>query len=316
MHGVWGLLSATFNEWMEDKAPRLGAALAYYTAFSIAPLLILLVASAGLVVKGDTTLQAEGQIAAIAGDNAAEAIGAIIRGAKASGGGRGATIFSVVTLLIGATGAFGQLQDAMNTIWEVTPEAAALLGGHPAKRLLSFVMVVAVGIILLASLFLSAFLATASHYFQHRFPLTGPVWPLADLGLSFVTTTLLFAAIFKILPDVDIAWRDVWLGAAVTAALFAAGKIGIGLYLGRSSFKSVYGAAGSFLVLLAWVYYSAQILFFGAEFTQVHAARHSCNVPHHEGAHHDQRGRHCRIKSQSRGVLITLADHLCDGREE
>jgi len=177
-------------------------------------------------------------------------------------------------------------------------------------------MVVAVGIILLASLFLSAFLATASHYFQHRFPLTGPVWPLADLGLSFVTTTLLFAAIFKILPDVDIAWRDVWLGAAVTAALFAAGKIGIGLYLGRSSFKSVYGAAGSFLVLLAWVYYSAQILFFGAEFTQVHAARHSCNVPHHEGAHHDQRGRHCRIKSQSRGVLITLADHLCDGREE
>src|SRR5207249_6987631 len=122
-------------------------------------------------------------------------------------------------------------------------EAAALLGGHPAKRLLSFVMVVAVGIILLASLFLSAFLATASHYFQHRFPLTGPVWPLADLGLSFVTTTLLFAAIFKILPDVDIAWRDVWLGAAVTAALFAAGKIGIGLYLGRSSFKSVYGAA-------------------------------------------------------------------------
>ena len=112
------------------------------------------------------------------------------------------------------------------------------------------------------------------HLLQDRFPFTGPAWPLADLGLSFVTTTLLFAAIFKILPDVDIAWRDVWLGAAVTAALFAAGKIGIGLYLGRSSFKSVYGAAGSFLVLLAWVYYSAQILFFGAEFTQVHADRH------------------------------------------
>jgi len=274
MHGFWGLLSQTFNEWMEDKAQRLGAALAYYAAFSIAPLLIILVAIAGVVFKGDTTMQVQAQIAAIAGDNAAEAIAAIIRGVKSSGPGHTATIVSVVTLLLGATGAFGQLQDAMNTIWEVAPKPRRFWVDILRTRLLSFVMVLAIGAVLLASLFMSAFLATASHYFQHRFPMTGPVWPFADLSLSFVTTTLLFAMIFKILPDVAIAWRDVWLGAAVTAALFAAGKIGIGLYLGRSSFKSAYGAAGSFPIFLAWVYYSAQILFFGGEFTKVYATQH------------------------------------------
>ncbi len=274
MHGFWGLLSQTFNEWTEDKAPRLGAALAYYAAFSIAPLLILFVAIAGFVFEGDSWLQVQAQIAAIAGDNAAEAIAAIIRGVTSSGSGYTATVVSVITLFLGATGAFGQLQDAMNTIWEVTPKPRRFWVDILRSRLLSFVMVLAIGAVLLASLFLSAFLATASHYFQHRFPMTGPVWPFADLSLSFVTTTLLFAMIFKILPDVAIAWRDVWLGAAVTAALFAAGKIGIGLYVGRSSFKSAYGAAGSFPIFLAWVYYSAQILFFGGEFTKVYATQH------------------------------------------
>src|SRR5690348_2500572 len=182
MHGFWGLLSETFNEWMEDKAPRLGAALAYYTAFSIAPLLILLVAVLGLVVKGNTSLQVQAQIAAIAGDSAADAIGAIIRGAKESGGGQGATIFSVVTLLIGATGAFGQLQDAMNTIWEVTPKPRRFWVDILRTRLLSFALVLAIGILLLASLFLSAFLAAASRYFQHMFPMTGPIWPFVDFG--------------------------------------------------------------------------------------------------------------------------------------
>jgi membrane protein len=274
MRPFWGLLSEAFNEWIEDKAPRLGAALAYYAAFSIAPLLILLVAMVGFFFKGNTLSQVQTQIAVLAGDNAAEAIVATIRGVKASRGGGTATVLSVITLIIGATGMFGQLQDAMNTIWEVTPKPRRIWMDVLRSRLLSFALVLAIGILLLCSLFLSAFLAAASRYFQHMFPMTGPIWPVVDFLVSFTITTMLFAAVFKILPDVYIAWRDVWLGAAVTAALFALGKIGIGLYLGRSSFASAYGAAGSFLMMLAWVYYSSQILFFGAEFTQVYTVRH------------------------------------------
>jgi len=274
MGSFWALVSEAFNEFFEDKAPRLGAALAYYAAFSIAPLLILLVALIGFFLTGDTLSQVHTQIAALAGDNAAEAIVATIRGVKSSHGGTTATILSVITLIIGATGMFGQLQDAMNTIWEVTPKPRRIWMDILRSRLLSFALVLAIGVLLLASVFLSAFLAAASRYFQHMYPMTGPVWPLVDFGVSFAITTMLFAAVFKILPDVYVAWRDVWLGAAVTAALFAIGKIGIGLYLGRSSFTSAYGAAGSFLVMLAWVYYSSQILFFGAEFTQVYTVRH------------------------------------------
>jgi membrane protein len=273
MRSFWTLVSQAFNEWVEDKAPRLGAALAYYAAFSIAPLLILLVAMVGFFFKGNTLSQVQTQIAALAGDNAAEAIVAIIRGVKSSKGGGTATVLSVITLIIGATGMFGQLQDAMNTIWEVTPKPRRIWIDVLRSRLLSFALVLAIGALLLASVFLSAFLAAASRYFQHMYPMTGPIWPLVDFGVSFAITTMLFAAIFKILPDVYIAWRDVWLGAAVTAVLFAIGKIAIGLYLGRSSFASAYGAAGSFLVMLAWVYYSSQILFFGAEFTQVYTIR-------------------------------------------
>ena len=274
MSSFWTLVSEAFNEFFEDKAPRLGAALAYYAAFSIAPLLILLVAMVGFFFKGDTLVQVQTEIAVLAGDNAADAIVATIRGVKSSPGGATATVLSVITLIIGATGMFGQLQDAMNTIWEVTPKPRRIWMDVLRTRLLSFALVLAIGILLLASLFLSAFLAAASRYFQHVYPMTGPVWPLVDFGVSFAITTMLFAAVFKILPDVYVAWRDVWLGAAVTAALFAIGKIGIGLYLGRSSFASAYGAAGSFLVMLAWVYYSSQILFFGAEFTQVYTTRH------------------------------------------
>ena len=273
MRAFWALLSEAFNEWMEDKAPRLGAALAYYAAFSIAPLLILLVAMVGFFFKGNTLSQVQDQIAALAGENAAGAIITIIQGVKSSGGQGMATVVSVTTLFIGATGMFGQLQDAMNTIWEATPKPRRLWIDVLRSRLLSFALVLVIAVLLLASVFLSAFLAAASRYFQHMYPMTGPMWPLVDFGVSFAITTILFAAIFKILPDVYIAWRNVWLGAAVTAVLFAIGKIAIGLYLGRSSFASAYGAAGAFLVMLAWVYYSSQILFFGAEFTKVYSIR-------------------------------------------
>jgi len=277
MHHSVSLLSETINEWFEDKAPRLGAALAYYAAFSIAPLLVLLVAVANFFYRADTLSLIQNQIAMMAGANAAEAIVATIRGVNNAGGGIGATVVSIITLLVGATGMFGQLQDAMNSIWEVAPKPRKLWADILRTRLLSFSMVLAVCFLLLVSLALSAVLANISKYFQELMPFTSSVWPLVDFGFSFVLTTLLFAAIFKILPDVRIEWKDVWLGAAATAVLFAVGKIAIGLYLGRSSFSSAYGAAGSLMVLLVWVYYSSQILFFGAEFTKVytkHYGRH------------------------------------------
>ena len=274
MRTFWALVSEAFNEWLEDKAQRLGAAFAYYAAFSIAPLFLLLVALVGLFYKGDSLQQVQTQITVLAGENAAEAIVAIIRGVRSSPASGAATVVSVITLLIGATGMFAQLQDAMNTIWEVTPKPRRFWMDILRTRLLSFAMILAIGALILASVFLSVFLAAASRYFQDMLPMSGRIWPLVDFGVSFAITTMLFAAIFKILPDIYIAWRDVWLGAAVTAVLFAVGKIAIGLYLGRSSFASAYGAAGSFLVLLAWVYYSSQVFFFGAEFTQVYTTRH------------------------------------------
>jgi membrane protein len=284
MRTFWSLFSETFNEYVEDKAQRLGAALAYYAAFSIAPLLVLLVGVANFIYKDDTLARIQAQISLMAGENAAEAIVATIRGINNTGGGVTATILSIATLMLGATGMFGQLQDAMNTIWEVTPKPRRLWADILRTRALSFLLVLAICFLLLGSLALTAFLANVTKYFQTMLPFTASIWPLVDFGFSFALTTMLFAAIFKILPDVHIAWRDVWLGAATTAALFAVGKIGIGLYLGRSSFTSAYGAAGSLLVLLAWVYYSAQILFFGAEFTWVYTKQYKRGLRPARGA--------------------------------
>ena len=274
MGSFWRLLSETFNHWLENKAQRLGAALAYYAAFSFAPLLVLLVGVANFVYQEDTLARVQSQIALMSGDNAAEAIVATIRGVQSTGSGLVATLLSIATLLLGATGMFGQLQDAMNTIWEVTPKPRQFLVDILRTRALSFLLVIAICFLLVISLALTAILANVSKYFQTVLPFTTSLWPLVDLSFSFALTMMLFAAIFKILPDVHIAWKDVWLGAAATAALFAIGKIGIGLYLGRGSFTSAYGAAGSFLVLLAWVYYSAQVFFFGAELTWVYAKHH------------------------------------------
>ena len=284
MSTVWSLITQTIDEWIEDKADRLGAALAYYAAFSIAPLLIIVISIVGFFYKGDTLGQIQHQIALVAGTNAAEAIVATVRGIKSQGGSIVATIVSIITLLIGATGVFTALQDAMNTIWEVTPKPRQLWSEILRTRFLSFALVMAMCFLLLVSLIISAALAAISGYFQTLLPMTGMFWPAVDFGVSFVITTLLFAMIYKILPDVHIHWSDVWIGAAATALLFAIGKIAIGLYLGRSAFASAYGAAGSFVVLLAWVYYSSQILFLGAEFTQVYANRYGKRLRPSRGA--------------------------------
>ena len=266
------LLAETFNEWLEDKAPRLGAALAYYAAFSIAPLLLLLVAVVGFFYQDQPLYRVQTQIGHIVGPNGAEAIIASIEGLKADDG-TTATVLSLLTLLLGATGMFGQLQDAMNTIWEVTPKPRRVWADILRTRVLSFALVLSICFLLLVSMVISAALALISEYFTYLLPFTATFWPIVDFFVSFTVVTVLFAMIFKIMPDVKIDWSDVWLGAAVTSAMFAIGKILIGLYLGQSSFTA-YGAAGSLLVLLAWVYYSSQILFFGAEFTFVYAKRY------------------------------------------
>ena len=279
MNTAWSLISQTFKEWMDDRADRLGAALAYYAAFSIAPMLIIIVAIVGFFYSGDTLGQVRQQIARMAGDNAADVIVAAIRGIKSARGGGTATVISLITLFLGATGMFTQLQDAMNIIWGVEPRPGRFWVDIVRMRIVSFAMVLAIGFLLLASLVISAVLAAVSAYFETLFPLTASIWTIVDFAVSFAITTMLFAMIFKILPDVRIAWSDVWIGAGATAVLFTIGKIGIGLYLGRSSLGSAYGAAGSLLVLLAWVYYSSQILFLGAEFTQVYANQYGSSHP-------------------------------------
>jgi len=271
---VWSLLGETFFEWYEDRAPRLGAALAYYTVFALAPGLILIIALAGLLLGKEA---AQGQIISqvqdLAGEAGAEAVRAAIESARNAGGSLVATGLGAVTLLFGLWGVFGELQDALNTIWGVTTRPGPGVIGIIRQRFWSFTMVVGIGFLLLVSLAASAWLAALGKFFSRFLPLPAAMMETTNALLSFVVITFMFAVIYKLLPDVTIAWRNVWTGAAVTAVLFTIGKTLIGLYLGRSTVASVYGAAGSLIVILLWVYYSAQIVFFGAEFTKVYARR-------------------------------------------
>jgi membrane protein len=268
------LFQETFAEWSKDKASRLAAALSYYTIFSVAPLLIIAIAVAGLVFgRQAATDQIVYEIRGLVGDQGAQIIQTILQNASKTTSGILATVIGIATLLIGASGAFGQLQDSLNTIWEVKPKSGRGVKGMLRDRFLSFSMVLVIGFLLLVSLLLSAFLAGIGKYLSDLLPMSSVVMQTINFGLSFGVTTVLFALIFKVLPDAYVRWRDVWVGAAVTALLFSLGRFLIGLYLGRASVSSAYGAAGSLVVLLLWVYYSAQILFLGAEFTQVYAKK-------------------------------------------
>jgi membrane protein len=271
MNAAWNLLKTSASEWVADEAPRLGAALAYYTMLSIAPLLVVVVAVAGLVygeaaARGELAQQLEGLV----GPQGAEVLQTMLANASHPAGGLIATAIGLVVLLLGASGVFIELQGSLNRIWGVQSKTAGGVWGFIRTRLLSFLMVLAIGFLLLASLALSAALSAVSRYFAEEGG--SPIlWQVVNQAVSFAVITLLFALIFKLLPDAEIAWKDVWVGAALTAVLFTVGKYLIGLYLGNSSVGSAYGAAGSLAVFLVWVYYSAQILFFGAEFTQVYA---------------------------------------------
>jgi membrane protein len=268
------LIKETFSEWNDDKASRLAAALSYYTIFSIAPLLIIAIGVAGLVFGHDAAMnQVVGQIRGMVGEDGAQVIQTILQNASKTTSGIIATVVGGVTLLIGASGAFGQLQDSLNTIWEVKPKKGRGVKGLVRDRFLSFSMVLFIGFLLLASLLLTAVLAGIGKYLSDLLPMSSLVLQAMNFGVSLTVTAFLFALIFKVLPDAIVRWRDVWVGALVTALLFSLGRFLIGLYLGRASIGSAYGAAGSLVVLLFWVYYSAQILFLGAEFTQVYARR-------------------------------------------
>jgi membrane protein len=271
---AWQLLKEAFADWSRDRAPRLGAALAYYTVFSLVPFLVVVIALIGLVFGQQAAESAIlEQIADLVGQQSAAAIKDMIQRADEPSTGAVATIIAVVTLLLGASGVFGQLQDALNTVWGVEPKEGRGLWGFIKDRFLSFVAVVGTGFLLLVSLIVSSALAALGKWFSGVLPLPEAVLHLLNFALSFVVVMGLFALIFKILPDAKVAWRDVWVGAALTSVLFTVGKFALGLYLGKSNVASGYGAAGSLVLVLVWVYYSAQILLYGAEFTQVYANR-------------------------------------------
>lgn len=266
------LLKDTFNDWMEDKALRLSAALAYYSIFSIAPLFVIAIGIAG-VVLGEEAVQGQLQatLSDYVGPVAAQSVQEMVKSAAKPGQGAVATVVGFATLLLGAGGVFGQLKDALNSIWEVKSLSGSGVSGFVRERLLSFGMVLVIGFLLLASLLATTVIAGLSHYLEARFALPSFIWSAVNFVVSFGLSTALFALIFKVLPDAKIEWRSVWIGAGVTALLFELGKFGLSFYLGREGTASSFGAAGSIVLLLLWVYYASCILFFGAEFTQVYA---------------------------------------------
>jgi membrane protein len=262
MKRYFQLLKEAWSEFNEDKALRLGAALAYYTLFSIAPLLLIAIAIAGLVFgRSQAQAQIVGQLRKLMGDAGAKAIAEMLVSAAKPKSGTLAIVIGAATLLFGAAGVFGQLKDALNTIWDVEKKEKRGILAFIKRRFLSFAMVFGVGFILLVSLVIDAALSAIG----------SALWEPVQLLVSFAVITVLFAMIFRYLPDVRIEWRDVWFGAAFTSLLFVLGKFGLGLYLGKSAIGSSYGAAGSLVVMLVWIYWSANILLFGAEVTQVYA---------------------------------------------
>ena len=256
--------------WWNDNVPRLGASLAYYTLFALAPILVVAIAIGGLIFGAEAVRgEIVGQIQGLIGRGGAEAIQSMLEGASKPSTSIMATVAGIVTFFLGATGAFLELQTALNTIWRVKPKSdGSFWRVLVMQRVISFGLVVALGFLLVTSLLVSAALAAVHTYMGNMFPGVVVLWEALNVIVSLGVITLLFAMIYKVLPDVKLAWGDVWVGALVTAGLFTVGKLVIGLYLGSTSIASTYGAAGSVVVILVWVYYSAQIILLGAEFTR------------------------------------------------
>jgi membrane protein len=277
---IVALFKNTFSEWIQHKCPQLGASLAYFTVFSLAPLVLVLLAVFGLIYGGSDHARQKitEQLQYLIDPSGIKVIQDIAANASKPHAGIMATTIGIILALSGASGVFGQLQDALNTIWSVKPKPGGGIKGFVRTRFLSFAMVGGVCFLLLASLTIETILRGLSNYLQNAMPGGHIVAMGIFLIFDFAIIILLFAMIFRYLPDAKIAWRDVWVGATLTAVLFALGKFVLGLYLGSGAAGSAYGAASSLITLLLWIYYAAQILLFGAEFTQVYANTYGTRV--------------------------------------
>jgi membrane protein len=272
---LWKLCRSSVIKWWQDDALRLGAALSYYTIFSLAPLFTIVVALVGFIL-GEEMVKKElvGEFADLVGPASARTIQTMIESARQPVTGVIATIVSVTVMVVVSTGMFAELQDALNLIWDIKPKASINLWTILKNRFFSFIMVIGIGFLLLASLIVSAILSGAGKFLSIVLSAPEPLMQLINEGLSFAVITLLFAMMFKVLPEAHIAWKDVWVGALVTAVLFTIGKWVIGFCIGKSVLVSIYGTASSLMIILLWVYYSSLIFFLGAELTCVHATKY------------------------------------------
>ena len=270
---VWSILKETINDYMDDNALSRGAAIAYYTILSIGPVLFICIAIAGLAFGQEAAQGAMvGQLQGMMGKQAAEALQTMIASASGKTAGIWATILGIVTLLVTASGVFVEMQASLNTIWKA--EAPTGVSGLLKARAASLGLVATMGFLLLVSLVISAGLHALGTYLDQYLPAAEVLLQIINFAISFLLVSILFAAIYKILPDRQLTWRDVIVGAVATAFLFTVGKTLIGLYIGSSSVASSYGAAGAFVIVLLWIYYSSQIFLLGAEFTKVWASHH------------------------------------------
>ena len=296
---MWQFLKQTINAWIEDEPFALAAALSYYTLFSLAPLLIIAISIAGFVF-GEQAAQNQivQTIRGLVGQDSAQAIQGMIQSAgEKPHAGIISTVFGVIALLFGAGGVVGQLQTSLNKIWGVEPKPGQGVWGFIRQRFVSFAMVLSVGFLLLVSLLVSALLSAFTTLLGSVLGGLTIVSHAIDIAVSFGFVTLLFALIYKFLPDAKIRWKDVWIGAALTSVLFTIGKFLIGIYLGSSGVASVYGAAGSLVTVLLWVYYSSLIFFLGAEFTEVYAAEYGAGVTPAETAQATERDTNARPRA-------------------
>jgi membrane protein len=274
LRGWLSLCEKAVYKWFDDRAPTMGAAIAYYTVFSLAPMLVMVIAVAGLAFGQKAAEGALfGELADLIGPESAAAVQAMLRSAGDTRSGIFATAVGIGTLIIAATAVLGELQSALNVIWK-SPASGGLGIWHLVKsRLLSLAVILVIGFLLLVSLVISTALAAFSDYLDWLLPGLASILRIVHLILSFGLTTVLFAMIFKILPDSPVEWKEVWLGAVIAAVLFTFGKYLISLYIGSSNMASTYGAAGALIIVLVWVYYSAQILLLGAEFAKAYSER-------------------------------------------
>jgi membrane protein len=286
---IWSLLQAAAAGWWEDRAMSMGAALAFYTAFSLAPMLLLIIAVAGLVF-GTVAAQGAivGELGGLIGKDGTAALETMLGSARPRQVGIVGTVVGVITYLVLATGTLVELQDSLNRIWKAPPPARSGLITFLRTRLLSLALILAIGFLLLVSLALNAALTALGGYLAMLLPALPALIAALDLALSLSATTVLLGLIYKILPDVPIAWRDVAIGAGLTSLLFTLGKVVIGIYIGASNLASSFGAAAAVMAMLLWIYYSALIVLFGAEFTKAYAERHGS----HAAVHRDGSKQH------------------------